>query len=334
MMREVEIERQFNIKIENLKPSKGVYLLKTNQGDKCLKKIDFNIPKLLFVGAAKEHLMNNGFPRVDKYCLNVDGNPYALVNEDLYTLSDWIQGRQCDFHIKEDLVNAAKSLAFMHLSSKGYELPENSKLKTDLGRWNHLMDKRIKSFDKMRSLARKSNKKNNFDLNYIKTIDFFKDTGKKAMKILTESKYLELCELAEEEKGFCHHDYTYNNIIIDKNNEINIIDFEYCKREIRVFDISNFMIKVLKRNDWNIEFAQVIINAYNEVDSLKEEEYKVLYAFLLFPQRFWRLSNRYYYSEVNWSTETFNNKLEELIEEREIYMSFINNFKEIYSQNE
>jgi len=28
MMRELEIERQFDIKIENLKPNRGVYLLK------------------------------------------------------------------------------------------------------------------------------------------------------------------------------------------------------------------------------------------------------------------------------------------------------------------
>jgi len=333
-MREVEIERQFNIKIESLKPNKGVYYLKTNQGNRCLKKINFGIQKLLFVYAAKEHLMNNGFPRVDKYCLNTEQNPYAIVNEDLYTLSEWIEGRECDFHVKEDLVNAARSLAYMHLASKGYEPPENSKLKTDLGRWHHLMEKRIKAFDKMRDMARKSNKRNSFDLNYIKSIDFFKDTGRKAMKILEESKYLELCKFAEEEKGFCHHDYTYNNIVIDKNNEINIIDFDYCKREIRVYDISNFMIKVLKRNDWNIEFAQLIIDAYNEVNTLKEEEYKVLYAFLLFPQRFWRLSNRYYYNEVNWSPGTFNNKMEELIEEREKYMAFIDSFTEIYNQKE
>lgn len=38
MMREFEIERQFNIKIESLKPNRGVYLLKTNKGIKCLKR--------------------------------------------------------------------------------------------------------------------------------------------------------------------------------------------------------------------------------------------------------------------------------------------------------
>jgi spore coat-associated protein S len=334
MMREFEIERQFDIKIENIKPNKGVYLLKTDKGLKCLKKINYGTQKLLFVYGAKEHLMRNEFPRVDRYCVNTEGNPYALVNEDIYTLSEWIEGRECDFRSKDDLIKAAKSLAYMHISSKGYEPPENSKLKTDLGRWPNLMEKRVRSFDKMRDMGRKKSNKGSFDLKYPKIVQFYKDLGKRAISVLEDSKYMDLCRETEEDKGFCHHDYTYHNIIIDKEDNINVIDFDYCKREIRTYDISAFMIKVLKRVEWDIEQAQLIIDSYNEISPLKAEEYRVLFAFLLFPQRFWRLSNRYYYNEVNWPSNTFNNKLEELISEQEKYINFIENFKRIYEQKE
>lgn len=92
------------------------------------------------------------------------------------------------------------------------------------------------------------------------------------------------------------------------------------------------MIKVLKRSDWNIENAKLIFDSYNEVSPLRDEEYRVIFAFLLFPQRFWRLANRYYYNEVNWKLKTFNNKLEELISEQEKYIHFIEQFKKIYNQ--
>jgi CotS family spore coat protein len=334
MMREFELERQFNIEIESIKPNKGVYLLKTNMGIKCLKKINYGTQKLLFVYGAKEHLIQNGFPRVDRYCLNIDGNPYALVNEDIYTLSEWIEGRECDFYNKDDLVIAAKNLALMHIASKGFDPPENSKLKSDLGRWPHLMDKRIKSFEKMRDMVRKKNNKTNFDMNYIKSMDFYKNLGKRAMKVLDNSDYMELCIIADDEKGFCHHDYTYHNIIMDNENNVHVIDFDYCKKEIRVYDLSLFIIKVLKRLDWNIEYAQLIINAYKEIYPLKDNEYRVLFAFLLFPQRYWRLANRYYYNEVNWAQTTFNNKIEELILEQEKYINFIEEFKALYDQKD
>ncbi|AZV55279.1 CotS family spore coat protein [Clostridium sp. AWRP] len=332
MMREFEIERQFDVKIENIKPSKGVYLLKTDKGMKCLKKVNYGTQKLLFVYGAKEHLIKNGFPYVDKYCNNVDGNPYALVNEDIYTLSEWISGRECDFKNRDDVINASKCLANLHAASKGYEPPENSKLKTDLGRWHHLMEKRVKALDKMRDMGRKKSNKGDFDLNYTKEVQFYKDFGRKAIEVLNDSKYDELCNITEKEEGFCHHDFTYHNIVIDNNNKVNVIDFDYCKREVRAYDISSFMGKVLKRSNWDIANAELIINSYNEVSPIKEEEYRVIFAFLLFPQRFWRLANRYYYNEVNWPLKTYNNKLQELISEQGKYIDFIEKFKKIYNQ--
>ena len=189
MMREFEIERQFNIKIETIKPSKGIYYVKSNKGERCLKKINYGPQKLLFVYGAKEHLIKNGFKNVDRYFLNIDGEPYAMVNEDLYTLSEWIEGRECDFHNLDEVKMAAKTLAKLHEASKGYDPPENSKLKSDLGRWTHLMNKRIKSLDKMRDMVRKKNNKSNFDLNYIKSMNFYKELGQKALKTLESSKY-------------------------------------------------------------------------------------------------------------------------------------------------
>ncbi|MBN1037487.1 MULTISPECIES: CotS family spore coat protein [unclassified Clostridium] len=331
MMREFEIERQFDIKIEIIKANKGVYYLKTNKGERCLKRINYGPQKLLFVYGAKEHLIKNGFGDLDRYYLNVNDEPYALVNEDLYTLSEWLEGRECDFRNIDEVKIAAKTLACMHEASKGYDPPENSKLKSDLGRWPHLMEKRTKSLDKMKDIIRKKNIKNDFDMIYLKSVEFYRELGKQALQTLKESNYYELCMIAEEEKTFCHHDFTYHNIIIDSNEKPHIIDFDYCKREVRTFDISNFMIKVLKRVDWNIDFAKAIIESYNSVSKLRDDEYKVLFAYLQFPQRYWRLANRYYYNEVNWGQNTFTNKLSSIIEEKDKFLSFLNEFKKEYN---
>ncbi|MGL4763380.1 MAG: CotS family spore coat protein [Sarcina sp.] len=334
MMREFEIERQFDIKIDTLKPSKGIYYLKTNKGDRCLKRINYGTQKLLFVYGAKEHLVKNGFTNIDRYFLNIDEEPYALVNEDLYTLSEWIEGRECDFHNIDEVKLAAQALARLHDASKGYDPPENSKLKTDIGRWPSLMDKRIKALTKMRDMARKKNMKQNFDLTYIKTVDFYKDLAIRASKVLNSSEYGAVCEKSEEEKVFCHHDFTYHNIVIDNNEDLHVLDFDYCKREIRAFDIANFMIKVLKKVDWNLEYAKAIIGSYDSVSVIEEREYKIILAFLLFPQRYWRLANRHYYNEVTWGANTFTKKIQNIINEKDVYTDFIEAFKKEYSLSE
>lgn len=330
MMREFEIERQFNIKIEKIKANKGVYYLKTDKGERCLKKINYGPQKLLFVYGAKEHLLKKGFQNLDKYYLSIENEPYALVNEDLYTLSEWLEGRECDFHNLEEVKIAAKTLAELHEASKGYDPPENSKLKSDLGRWPHLMEKRIKSFDKMKDMVRKKNIKSDFDMVYIQSVEFYKEMGKKALNILNDSAYYELCAITELDKSFCHHDYTYHNIILDEKNNVYVIDFDYCKREVRTFDISNFITKVLKRVDWNTDYAKVIIEAYNSISPISKDEFKVLYAFLQFSQRYWRLANRYYYNEVNWAQNTFANKLTGIVNEKEKYLLFLEQFNKEY----
>ena len=91
------------------------------------------------------------------------------------------------------------------------------------------------------------------------------------------------------------------------------------------------MIKVLKRVDWDINFAKSILEAYQSVSKLKEEEYKVLYAYLQFPQRYWRLANRYYYNEVNWGQNTFAGKLNAIIDEKEKYLEFLDKFSKEYN---
>lgn len=327
MMREFEIEKQFSLKIELIKPSKGIYFLKTNKGDMCLKKVAYGIQKLIFIYGAKEHLIKNGFTNIDRFYLNVEGNPYAIVNEDIYTLSQWIDGRECDFLNIDEVIASSEMLAKLHIASRGYEPPENSKLKSDLDRWPNVMNKRIKSFDKMRDMVRKKGIKNDVDMMYIKNFEFYKEIAKEAYKVFEASKYYDICREIEEEKSFCHHDYTHHNIIIDNDNKINVLDFDYCKREVRSYDISNFITKVLKKNNWDINICKNIIESYDKNLKIRYEDIVLIYGFLLFPQRFWRISNKYFYNDMLFRQNTFVNHFEKIINEREQYIEFLDNFK-------
>lgn len=331
MMREFEIERQFDLKIEKIKPSKGIYFLKTNKGEMCLKKVSYGVQKLIFIYGAKEHLIKNGFDNIDRFYLNVENNPYAIVNEDIYTLSQWIEGRECDFMNIDEVVKASNTLANLHIASRGYEPPEHSKLKSDLERWPSVMSKRIKSFDKMRDMVRKKGIKNDVDMIYLKNYEFYKNLAKEAYALFEVSKYYDICKIAEEEKSFCHHDYTHHNIVIDNDEKFNVVDFDYCKREIRSYDIANFITKVLKKNNWDIEICKNIIESYDKVSKLSDDEIFLIYGFLMFPQRFWRLSNRYFYNDMLIRQNVFMNHFEKILNEKDEYMEFLTKFKNEYS---
>jgi hypothetical protein len=94
--------------------------------------------------------------------------------------------------------------------------------------------------------------------------------------------------------------------------------------------VSTLIIKALKRLDWRVETGKFIIENYNSIKEISRDEINVLTAILIFPQRFWRLANRYYYREAGWSEATFMKKMKEIVGERENYMNFISNIGDIF----
>lgn len=330
MVRETEISTQYQIKIHEMIPMKGVYLLKTDKGNKCLKKINYGPQKLMYIYKAKEKIMQNGFKRIDKYFLTPEGSPYALVNEDYYIVTDWINGRECDFKKSEELESAAGALAEFHKCAKGFVPEENLHMRNDIGKLPMTYEKRLITLNKMREAARKTKKKTEFDILYLSNVDFYINNAKDAIKKLDINCYGRVCQGAFDDKVLCHHDYTYHNILFDNNNEVNIVDFDYCKEEIQIYDVSTLMVKALKRLDWEISMGKFIIEGYCKQKTITEDEINVLAAILIFPQRFWRLSNRYYYREAGWSEATFLKKMKEIVGEREKYMSFINSLEQVF----
>lgn len=333
MFWEKEVARQYGLSIESISPTRGIYIIRTDKGIKCLKRLYYGAQKLLFIHGAKEHLINNGFCNIDRLILTSDGAPYVEYGDDLYVITEWVDGRESDFRNYEEVLKAASVLSKLHEASKGYDIIEGSKLKSDLGRWKHLMIKRKDSLKKMKMIAECKLDKSEFDRLYIENVEIYISFANEAIDILNKSKYEDVVKRTVQEKSFCHHDYTYHNILIDKKDNYHVIDFDYCKYELRIYDFVNFLIKVLKRNMWDFNLAVNLINEYSKISPIYEDEKLIMFSLLKFPQRYWRLANRYYYNEANWPDNTFIRKIKEIIEERDSYMNFIGLFEDKYILN-
>jgi CotS family spore coat protein len=330
MVRETEISTQFGFRIYGLVPMKGVYLAKTDKGDKCLKKLNYGIQKLMYIHKAKEHIVNNGFGRIDRYEVTPTGAPCAVVNDDIYVVTNWIEGRECDFRNNEELKRAAETLARFHLCARGFVPEENLKVRDDIGKFPNTLQKRMMTLNKMRDIARKNKKKTEFDMLYLSNVDYYLKQAQNTLSTLNMNSYAWVCEEAIRENVLCHHDFTYHNILFDREDNAHVIDFDYCKSEIQIYDLATLIVKSLKRLDWNKESARLIIETYGSIKPINKYEYDILKSLLMFPQRFWRIANRYYYKEAGWSESTFLKKIKEIIDERENYTEFISSLDQLF----
>ncbi len=317
---EREIENNYGLIVGNVIAYKDTSVIVTSKGRKVIRRIPFSPERLKFVHGAKEHLVANGFPNVDRYLITFSFEPCFYFNNSLYALTDFAEGRESNFDSDLDLGKAAAALAGIHKASIGYTAPEGCKVQNELGKLPGYFTKRLEDIKKMRKQAKKGNGR--FDQLFLQYADHFIGIGETSAVELAASCYSELAARAAEEKSFCHHDYTHHNIVLD-DGQVTVINFDYCCYELRVYDVANLIRRKMRKCEWDITKTGIMIDSYSGVAPLSREELEVMKIILQFPQKFWRVVNRYYNSRRSWSENSYVTRLQEVIDEIGPFEAFI-----------
>lgn len=320
------IEAGFGIRITGIKPYRAGYILETNAGKKYIKACQYSKERVLFIHAAKNHLLSHNFTQIDPYCLTTAKQPYLETDDGIYTMVNLVEGRECEFDDDRDVIRATEALAHMHKAGRGF-LPGNGGLvPNSLGKLPGCLKKRLEDIRKLRRKAEKE--RNGFDYLFIEHFDDFYTIGEKSLETLFSSRYNKLVEATLREGMICHHDYSYQNILI-RGDKTAIINFDYCNLELKIYDIVNILRRRMRKCNWDIRKARLILDTYRNIEPLEPDEMKVMKSMLLFPQKFWRVINRYYNSKRCWAQKNFTQMLEEVIAEKNYHMQFMEEFDKL-----
>ena len=323
---ERDILSQYKLNIKNIVSFREGYILVTSQGKYLLKESNIHPGRIRFIHGAKEHLYKNGFKNLDWYLCTIKEDPYVVFNEKYHTISRIVEGRECDFGNRDDIRNASVLLANLHIASKGFVPPPNSVIREELGKLPNTFCRRLREIKRMEKIA--SRRKSKFDYIYLRYAGYFYDMGKEALDYILSPIYESLIKETKREGTFCHHDFTYNNILFNEEGPA-VINFDYCCFDLKVYDIANFIRRRMRKCNWDIGEAKVITDEYRSIEKLSPEDFYVMKLILQFPQKFWRVANRYYNSKRSWAERVFTEKLEEVINEIEHHKKFLENYEVI-----
>ena len=92
---------------------------------------------------------------------------------------------------------------------------------------------------------------------------------------------------------------------------------------IQVTDLYQFMRKVMEKNDWDIDFGSMILDNYTRVLPIDKDELKLLYVLLLYPEKFWKITNFYYNGKKSWVPQRNIQKLIGIQEQMEMKKQFL-----------
>lgn len=322
-----DIFETFDLLVDDIVPIRSVYILYTDKGVKILKKVNYGLDDLIFINGVMEHVRRNGFMNVVTFMKTVDGNYYMEKPDGIYVVLDLVEGREADYQNPIDLSLVAKSLCRFHNASRGME--NIIAHRNNLYSWVPSFEKRAEDLLKFKEIAELHEIKTGFDRLYLNFVDRYYEDAVKSISLLKSSNYYNLCDKVNETKNICHHDLAYHNAIIDANNDVFFVDFDYCILDLRIHDIANLLVKSIKNCGWDVEKAANIIRDYCSIDALDCSELDVLYDFLIFPQDFYEISRSYYMRTRKWDEEEFQYRLENKVSTCSDREKFIEEFRHV-----
>ena len=309
------------IKFKDSDKQRAVYKVDYLNKSYCLKKVYFSEGDLLFVYSAIEWLHRNGL-NVPRILPTKSKNRYVSYNNMLFILSNWIDGIKCNYDNIQDVLDACSNLAKLHNATENFVPIEGSNLKTGFEDLHSTLNKH---FEQMlicsNSAFRYGDKFSKIFLQYFEpNITLAEISARVACTI--DNKNLS--------KSLCHLDYVNKNMLFDSNREMWIIDFDKCKIDYCVHDLSYFFRRLLKRDGtkWDMEIAVNSLNLYETIHPLNLDEYKAIFVYLAFPQKYWKISRDYYNNINKCNKNSFVTLLKKSCEKTEQHYSFVHSFQE------
>ena len=95
-------------------------------------------------------------------------------------------------------------------------------------------------------------------------------------------------------------------------------------------DLYQFLRKTMEKNKYDIEVARDILSAYNQMMHLCREDYEFIYLMYSFPEKFWKISNRYMNTRKSYISPVLVEKLQKVIEDDQEKLKILSEISDTY----
>lgn len=325
--RNEEVFAKYDLRINNTYRARGALLLDTDRGLKLYGKYGGSKQHIENENKIKQHLIDQGYKNVDQYIPNKEGE-WITENShgEKMVIRDWFQGEECSLKEKSQAEGAAKNLAVLHKKLKGVKLSFEEKGHEDR-KLTEVFGKHNRELKRVRSYIIEKKQKNEFEICFLDSFESFYQQGKESERLLALSEYERLMKQAEEEELVCHGAYNYHNVLMTRKG-IATTNFDKSGIGVQVLDLYGFLRKAMEKNNWNLELGLGLIESYQRERSLSKQELQLLYILMLYPEKFWKITNYYFNNKKSWISARNIQKLVSLKEQEKQKKFFLHKLRE------
>lgn len=322
------LEDNYSLRVEQIEKVKSTYKIKCIEGTFAIKVIKYEYSHFYFIISVINHLQRRGFGEIPKIINNKNNQMFIKLDNKYAYLTEWIDSRTSNYDNIDELKMVSEKLAELHKCSEGFILSKEMKPRIGWYSWIKVFETRCDEILDFKKRISQKAYNSEFDNIYMSFINKELERGRRAIGELKDSKYIEVMNKEVMKRGVCHHDFAHHNVLIDKKNQLNIIDFDYCILDSHIHDLSSLIIRTMKGGKWSKDKANIILNSYAKKNSIYDNELKLIKAFIRFPQGFWQIGLQYYWEQQPWGEEFMIKKIRKYLDDIDNREEFVETFFE------
>lgn len=303
------ILEQYDLQIRQVTKGRGAYICDTDCGRKMLVPFRGSKERAVFLRGILQELERMGFP-VEQVCMTKNNEAVAEDEYGMrYWLKDFVSGSECSAGRENDMTAALKCLAQLHTLLLSCQIEIPSFMKNERNEPGRLYRRHYRELVKVKNYVRSRKSRNAFEMAFQAQYPHYIGNAKAALDILEEIEEQDTLQGTH----LCHGDFNQHNVLRTEEG-IRIVNFENMGCNEPIVDLANFIRKMMEKNNWDTGLGMRLIEAYDGKRAISAAERKFLYLSLLFPEKFWKLSNHYSNSHKAWVSGRDIEKLNRMIE--------------------
>lgn len=128
--------------------------------------------------------------------------------------------------------------------------------------------------------------------------------------------------------GYCHGMYNNHSVMICQGENggtaVATINFDKFYVGNQLTDLYHFLRKTVEKNNYSFDIMQGIIERYEKICPLNEQDIEYIYILYCYPEKFYKISNQYINSPKNWISPKMLEKLNRVIQDEEKKQQLLN----------
>lgn len=279
------IERFYGLEVLALQKVRAVYKAVTPQGAFGFKHAN-ELPDLPFIARCLTEIKKRGFERIPDTIPAINGQFLIRHGEETYFMEEWIDAEEVPKESYPFMWWIGTCIADFHRAAQTI-VPRQGSNRFEWAIRKLLL---LRAFHKIQTW---SSLPANPGVGRLERhiLDFLLYRCTLAYEYIKRISFERLFAAVPESAVMCHGGLHHKNMMLDKDNQIWLIDFETMVYSERVMDLAQFLQYHAPTYNWNPLVTNTFLAAYSSrlERPIHRDEWPILWSYLAFPRR---LNNR------------------------------------------